>query len=131
MGTGLAIVSVVASSAVALAAVAAQVWQGHLNRQSEQRAWMRDRRADTYIAIFRLFEKAPGDVTQPEWEELMARVRIFASPTMAEFFDEWGKAARQTWDDQISDDARVRAYERANAAQQGMFAQVIREVQGG
>ena len=131
MGTGLAIVSVVASSAVALAAVAAQVWQGHLNRQSEQRAWMRDKRADTYIAIFRLFEKTPADVSQLEWEELMAKVRIFASPAMAEFFTEWGEAARQTWDDQIPDDARVQAYERADAAQRRMFAQVIREVQSG
>jgi hypothetical protein len=128
--SGVAIVSVVASSAVALAAVAAQVWQGRLNRQNEQRAWLRDRRANTYIAMFRLFEKTPDDVTQDEWEMLMATVRVFASTTMADLFGEWGDAARLTWSEDESAQARERAYERAESAQHRMVRQVITEVQG-
>ena len=130
VGSGVAVVSVVASSAVALAAIAAQVWQGHLNRQSEQRAWLRDRRADTYIAMFRLFEKTPNEVTQDEWEMLMATVRIFASTTMTDLFSEWGDAARVTWDEHESTEAREGAYRTAETAQHRMLRQVVEEVQG-
>jgi hypothetical protein len=131
VGAGVAIISVVASSAVALAAVAAQVWQGHLNRSNDQRAWLRDRRAETYIAMFRLFEKEPDQVSQDEWEILMAGVRVFASPTMIHLFTEWGDAAKVTWDEHASTEARDNAYERAETAQHQMLKQVVEEVQGG
>jgi hypothetical protein len=51
---------------------------------SVQRAWLRDRRADTYISIFRLFKKTPDQVSQDEWEHLMATVRAFASQTVTD-----------------------------------------------
>jgi hypothetical protein len=87
VANGIAIVSVVASSVVALAAVGAQIWQGHLNRESERRAWLRDRRAEAYISVLMLFAKTPEQVTQPEWEELTARVAAFSSPLMSLLFN--------------------------------------------
>jgi hypothetical protein len=61
----IAIISVVASSTVALAAVAAQVWQGHLNRENERRAWLRDRQAEAYISVLRLFAKRQSKCPSP------------------------------------------------------------------
>jgi hypothetical protein len=130
MSDTVAIVSVIASSTVALAAVAAQLWQGRLDRESEQRAWLRDRRADTYISIFRLFEKTPDQVSQDEWEHLMATVRAFASQTVTDLFNKWGDASRVTWDRDSSEDGLRKAYEDADSAQRLMEAQVVSELQG-
>jgi hypothetical protein len=130
MSDTVAIVSVIASSTVALAAVAAQLWQGRLDRESEQRAWLRDRRADTYISIFRLFEKTPDQVPQDEWEHLMATVRAFASQTVADLFDKWSDASRVTWDKNSSEDSLRMAYQAANSAQRLMEAEVVSELQG-
>lgn len=130
MGDAVAIISVIASSAVAVAAIAAQLWQARLTRLSEQHTWLRDRRAETYIAIFRLFEKTPAQVTQDEWEQLTASVRAFASPTMSDLFTKWGDASRVTWDKKASNDARQKAYQDADAAQQQLGAQAILELQG-
>jgi hypothetical protein len=80
VGDAVAIISVVASSTVALCAVAAQLWLARLSRESDHQAWLRDRRADTCVAVFRLFAKTPDQVTQDEWEQLTAAVRAFASP---------------------------------------------------
>lgn len=125
-----AIVSVVASSAVALAAVAAQIWQGHLNRQSEQRAWLRDRRADTYVSMFRLFEKTPSQVSQDEWEILMATVRVFASRAMTDLYAQWAESGRVTRDDNASQEVRESAYQDAVTAQRQMESQAVSELQG-
>jgi hypothetical protein len=130
VGDAVAIISVVASSTVALAAVAAQLWQGHLDRESERRTWLRDRRADTYISMFRLFEKTPDQVTQDEWEHLMAAVHAFASPTMTDLFAKWGDASTVTWDRNASEDALQTAYQDADSAQRDMRAQAISELQG-
>jgi hypothetical protein len=127
---GVAIISVVASSAVALAAVAAQIWQGRVNRESDRRAWLRDRRADAYIAILRLFVKTPDEVTQPEWEELTAMVYAYASPPMVELFLNWGEASRLTWQSDVADDDRKRAYQDAEQFQQQLKALVASELQG-
>jgi hypothetical protein len=89
MADGIAIISVVASSTVALAAVGAQVWQGRLNRANESRAWLRDRRTEAYIAILRQFVKGPDEVSLAEREEITARVAAFASPEMLSLFDQW------------------------------------------
>ncbi len=125
-----AIISVVASSTVALAAIAAQLWQGRLNRESERRAWLRDRRADAYISVFRLFEKTPDQVSQDEREHLMATVRAFASPTVTDLFTKWGEASQVTWDEKASKEARQKAYQDADSAQRRMEAQIISELQG-
>src|ERR1700684_2180861 len=130
MSDTVAIVSVIASSTVALAAVAAQLWQGRLDRESEQRAWLRARRADTYVSIFRLFEKTPDQVSQEEWERLMATVRAFASRTVSELFNKWGDASRVTWDKHSSEDSLRKAYQDADSAQRLMEAQVVSELQG-
>ena len=130
MSDTVAIVSVIASSAVALAAVAAQLWQGRLDRESEHRAWLRDRRADTYTSIFRLFEKTPDQVSQDEWEHLMATVHAFASQAVTDLFNNWGNASRVTWDKNASKDALQKAYQDADSAQRLMKAQVISELQG-
>lgn len=130
MSDSVAIISVIASSTVALAAVAAQIWQGHQDRESERRAWLRDRRAGAYISLFRLFEKTPEQVSQDEWEHLTATVRAFASPTMAGLFTQWGDASKVTWDESASAAAREQAYLDADMAQRGMAAQVISELQG-
>jgi hypothetical protein len=130
MSDTVAIVSVIASSTVALAAVAAQLWQGRLDRESEQRAWLRDRRADTYISIFRLFEKTPDQVSQDEWERLMATVRAFASQTVTDLFNKWGDASRVTWHKDSSEDGLRKAYQDADSAQRLMEAQVVSELQG-
>jgi hypothetical protein len=130
MSDTVAIVSVIASSTVALAAVAAQLWQGRLDRESERRAWLRDRRADTYLSIFRLFEKTPDQVSQDEWEHLMATVRAFASQTVADLFDKWSDASRVTWDKNSSVASLRTAYQAANSAQRLMEAQVVSELQG-
>jgi hypothetical protein len=130
MSDTVAIVSVIASSTVALAAVAAQLWQGRLDRESEQRAWLRERRADTYISIFRLFEKTPDQVSQDEWERLMATVRAFASQTVTDLFNKWGDASRVTWDKDSSEDGLREAYQDADSAQRLMEAQVVSELQG-
>ena len=125
-----AIISVVASSLVALAAIGAQLWLARLTRVGEQHTWLRDRRAETYIAIFRLFEKTPAQVTQDEWEHLMAAVRAFASKAMTDLFTKWGDASRVTWDKQATATARQQAYDDATAAQQQLCARAILELQG-
>jgi hypothetical protein len=61
----------------------------------------------------------------------MAGVRVFASPTMIHLFTEWGDAAKVTWDEHASTEARDNAYERAETAQHQMLKQVVEEVQGG
>lgn len=127
---GVAIISVVASSTVALAAVAAQIWQGQVNRESERRAWLRDRRADAYIAILRLFVKTPEEVTQPEWEQLTAMVYAYASSPMVELFLHWGDASRLTWQTDIPDKDREKAYKDAEMFQGRLKTLVASELQG-
>ncbi len=98
MADGIAIISVVASSTVALAAVAAQVWQGRLNRANESRAWLRDRRTEAYISVLRQFVKGPDQVSLAEREEITARVAAFASPEMLSLFDQWAEVVSTTND---------------------------------
>lgn len=129
MSDTVAIISVVASSTVALAAVAAQLWQGRQNITSERRAWLRDRRADAYISLLRLFEKTPDQVSQDEWEHLTATVRAFASATITDLFARWGAASRMTWDKDATQEARDQAYRDAGVAQRGIQALVISELQ--
>lgn len=130
MADGIAIISVVASSTVALAAVAAQVWQGRLNRESERRAWLRDRRADAYISVFQLFAKTPDQVSQQEWEHLTATLYAYASAGIVGLFKQWGDAAALTWRKDVPEAARQKAYEDAESFQRQMQAQVAAELQG-
>jgi hypothetical protein len=130
MADGVAIISVIASSTVAVAAVAAQVWQSHLDRESERRAWLRDQRAQAYVSAFQLFEKTPDQVSQQEWEHLMATLRAFASPRMAGLFKQWGDAAALTWQEDLPGGARQKAYADAESFQRQMETQVAVELQG-
>jgi len=125
-----AIISVVASSTVALAAVGAQMWQGRLNRESERRAWLRDRQANAYIAILRLFVKTPDQVTQDEWEQLTASTRAFASPRIFDLYAQWGTASRTTWEPGVAEEARGKAYDDAERLQEELGAAIASELQG-
>jgi hypothetical protein len=127
---GVAIISVVASSTVAMAAVAAQIWQGHLTRESDRRAWLRDRRAEAYLAVLRLFVKTPDEVTQPEWEQLTALVYAYATPPVVELFVSWGDASRLTWQTDVPDADRTKAYQDAGRCEQRLKALVASELQG-
>jgi hypothetical protein len=126
---GIAIISVVASSTVALAAVAAQVWQGRLTRENESRAWLRDRRAEAYIAVLRLFVKTPDQVSQPEWEELTARLAAFASPAMISLYRQWSDAASTANHPEVTPEAFQDAYEESLSLQRQIEAQVASELQ--
>lgn len=129
MADSVAIISVVASSSVALAAVAAQVWQGRLNRENENRAWLRDRRAEAYIAVLRLFVKTPDQVTQPEWEELNARVTAFGSPAVISLYEQWSDATSTANDPKVTPDAFEKAYEESLSLQHRIAAEVASELQ--
>jgi hypothetical protein len=126
---GIAIISVVASSTVALAAVAAQIWQGRLNRENEGRAWLRDRRAEAYISVLRLFVKTSDQVAQSEWEELTARVTAFASPALGSLFKEWSDATAKASQPDVTPEAFQQAYQESLSLQRRIEAQVAAELQ--
>ena len=120
----------VASSVVALAAVGAQIWQGHLNRESERRAWLRDRRAEAYISVLKLFAKTPDQVTQPEWEELTARVAAFSSLPMGALFNRWSEVVAEANGGSLSKEAYGEALKLSEDLQEQIRDQVATELQG-
>ncbi len=130
MADGVAVVSVVASSTVALVAVAAQLWQSHLNRENERSAWLRDRSAEAYISVLRLFEKTPDKVPQEERERLMATLHAYGSLRMVGLFEEWRNAAALTWQEGAPEEALQKAYQDADSFQRQIEAQVVVELQG-
>jgi hypothetical protein len=73
---------------VALASVGAQVWQGHLTRESERKKWLRERRSEAYIALLREFWKDKS-VADEAYELMWARLNAYASPALRAMFHQW------------------------------------------
>jgi hypothetical protein len=125
-----ALVSVVASSTVALVAVAAQVWQSRLSRENERRSWLRDRRTDAYLALLELMRTYAGDVTRQEWVTMSARVSAFASPTVTGLYHEWRDVSGRGLAAGISDQIRADAADEQDEISRRIELAVAAELQG-
>jgi hypothetical protein len=125
-----ALVSIVASSTVALVAVAAQVWQSRLNRESEHRGWLRDRRTEAYLALLELMRTYAGEVTREEWVSMSARVDAFASGTITGLYSEWRDVSEKGLAAGISDQTRTDAAAKQDEIARRIELAVAKELQG-
>jgi hypothetical protein len=125
-----AVVSVVVSGTVALVAVAAQVWQGHLTRKDKRLSWLRDRRAEAYISFLRLFEKVPEQVSQKEHELAIATIYAYGSKRVVELFEEWRDETGRANKEGAPEEVHQKAYEDSLALQGQIKKQISGEIQG-
>lgn len=84
-----ALVSVIASSTVALVSVGAQVRMSRISRENARRDWLRDRRTEAYLALLALMRTYSNDVTREDWVTMSARINAFASSGLIALYTQW------------------------------------------
>jgi hypothetical protein len=87
--------AIIAPSVVAVAAIAANAWMHRQNQFHERRAWIRDRRAQTYIELLTLISKSTAPGQSPTFDEIsvvFAEIRAFGSIVVVGLFDAWTKS---------------------------------------
>lgn len=93
MGNRVALVSVIASSAVAGLSILANVGMFLLTRRQTQKDWLRDRRAETYVDLLALiagmttFQQQEVDLDKRLSQ--IARAQMFSSRKVRDLFDAW------------------------------------------
>jgi hypothetical protein len=125
-----AVVSVVASSTVALVSVGAQVWLSRISRENERRDWLRDRRTDAYLALLELMRTYAGDVTREEWVTMSARINAFASRTISTLYSEWRDVSERGLAASASEQVRTTAAAGQDEIARKIELAVAAELQG-
>lgn len=111
-----AIISVVASSTVAILATVLQFYQGHLARQGDRERWLRDKQAVAYVQLLKAFWWEPTKEKKglQEWQSMWANVNAFGSDEVrtlfAEFYESDSESVRVRIEAQIARELQPKSH---------------------